>query len=361
MSLGFVFSVLPFIVSLYWFAMLVANIRNNDAAKRVLTFFFGVCSVLFLCHVLLYNVYGYESLPGPLESLWALCSLSVYPIYYLYICQLTAKPVSLRRTILILSPGILVALAILLWRGKTTDTLRLVLNVVQVSCVVFFGFPRLKAFDRTLSELYAETEDKDMRPTRNLLIAFLLTSLNTVILNILGRELVITSKWLILFALDPIAVFLFVLGYIGFRRSFRVEQFLADDNEGREQNHPKLQSAALGMKLEQLMKEETYYLHPNITLPEVANRVGCCRTYISSYINNELGCTFSDYVNRMRITHAQKLILQYDRLNSESKLSAIALEVGFTNEQSFYRNFRKFTGLTPNAWLEKQRRENHLS
>ncbi|MBO4549329.1 MAG: AraC family transcriptional regulator, partial [Bacteroidaceae bacterium] len=37
------------------------------------------------------------------------------------------------------------------------------------------------------------------------------------------------------------------------------------------------------------------------------------------------------------------------------------LEVGFTNEQSFYRNFRKFTGMTPNAWLKKQRCENHLS
>lgn len=362
MILGVVFSMLPFAVSLYWFTVFFVDRSKTDAAKRVLTSFFGVCTVLFMCHALLYNVYGYDDFPRPLESLWAACSLSVYPIYYIYICFLTAKPVSLRRIILILAPGILVALAILFWRNETTDMMRLILNVIQVAFVVFLGFPRLKAFDKKLSELYAETEDKDTRPIRNLLIAFLLTSLNTVVLNILGREFVITSKWLILGTLDPIAVFLFVLGYIGFNRSFRVEQFYAVDNEGREHNlnHPNLQSATLGLKLEQLMKDDAYYLRPNITLPEVARKVGCCRTYISNYINNELGCSFSDYINRMRIAHAQKLMLQYDHSSSESKISVIALEVGFTNEQSFYRNFRKFTGMTPNAWLEKQRRKNLL-
>ena len=361
MTLGFVFSILPLLACLFWFIAFVWHYRESDAAKRVLTFFFGVCSVLELCHVLLYNAFEDRILPVPLESLWVACSLSVYPIYYLYICQLTANPVSSRKTVLILVPGILVAFAFLLWPGFTTNIVRLVVNIVQVVFVVFLGFRHLRTFDRKISEFYAETEGKDMRPIRNLLIAFLLTSLNTIVLNILGRESVITSEWLILFALDPIAVLLFVLGYIGYKRSFRAEQFLADDKEGREQNHPNLQAATLGLRLEQLMKDESYYLCPNITLHEVANKVGCCRTYISSYINNELGCTFSDYVNRMRIAHAQELILRYDRSNDESKLSVIALEVGFTNEQSFYRNFRKFTGMTPNAWLKKQRRENHLS
>lgn len=360
MSLGFYFSILPLLVSLFWLIAFIRKYRESDAAKRLLTIFFGVCTLLELCHALLYNVFEDRVLPVPLESLWFACTLSVYPIYYLYICRLTAQSVSSRKTTMILAPGLLVAFCSLLWPGVTIDSVRIALNIVQVACVVVFGSLRLRAFDHRLAESYAETEDKDMRPTRNLLIVILLIAINSIVLNILGRESVITSHWLILFALDPIAVQLFLLGYIGYRRSFRVEQFLADNPEEVLPDAP-AENNELGAKIEQLMVTEAYYLQQNITLTDVARKVGSCRTYVSNYINQELHCSFSDYVNRLRIAHAQELILRYDRSNGESKFSVIALEVGFTNEQSFYRNFRRFTGMTPLAWLEQQRRENHLA
>ena len=220
--------------------------------------------------------------------------------------------------------------------------------------MVVFGSRRLRTFDHRLAESYAETEDKDMRPTRNLLIVILLIAINSIVLNILGRESVITSHWLILFALDPIAVQLFLLGYIGYRRSFRVEQFLTDNPEEMLPDAP-AENKELGAKIEMLMVTKAYYLRQNVTLTEVARRVGSCRTYVSNYINQELQCSFSDYVNRLRIEHAKMVILQHDRHGGDSKFSAIAQDVGFTNEQSFYRNFRKFAGMTPMAWLEQQR------
>ena len=104
-----------------------------------------------------------------------------------------------------------------------------------------------------------------------------------------------------------------------------------------------------------LMVTKAYYLRQNVTLTDVAREVGSCRTYVSNYINKEQHCSFSDYVNRLRIEHAKMVMMQHVRHGSESKFSAIAMSVGFTNEQSFYRNFRKFTDMTPNVWLEKQR------
>jgi len=352
--LGSFFSVLPLQVSLFWFMAFIRKYRESDAAKRVLTIFFGVCTVLELCHALLYNVFEDRVLPVPLESLWFACTLSVYPIYYLYICRLTAQPVSPRKTTLVLAPGLLVAFCSLLWPGVTIDSVRIALNIVQVACVVVFGSRRLRAFDHRLAESYAETEDKDMRPTRNLLIVILLIAINSIVLNILGRESVITSHWLILFALDPIAILLFVLGYIGYRRSFRVEQFLADNPEEVLPDTP-AENKELGAKIEHLMVTEAYYLRQNVTLTDVAREVGSCRTYVSNYINKELHSTFSDYVNHLRIEHAKMMMMQHDRHHSQSKFSVIAQNVGFSGEQSFYRNFRRFTGMTPLAWLEQQR------
>lgn len=351
-----VFVVLPLLVCLFWFVVFAVHYRRADGAKRILTLFFGVCSALYLCHTLLYYIYGGEKLPAPLEGLWAACSLSVYPIYFLYICKLTARPLPPRKVLEVLAPGLLLALAILLWNNKTTDALRQAMTALQVLSVVVFGYGRLRAFDRKLSELYAETEDKNVMSVRILLLAVMMISLNSFVLNILGREAIFASEELIIFAATPISALFLVLGFIGYKRSFRVEQFLADNPEETLPNAP-AENSELGAKIETLMVTQAYYLRQNITLTEVAREVGSCRTYVSNYINKELHCSFSDYVNHLRIEHAKMMMLQHARHRSESKFSAIAQDVGFTNEQSFYRNFRRFTGTTPLAWLEKQRNE----
>ena len=359
MQTGLLFSVLPLLACTFWFVRLSLRYGRNDAAQRMLTVFFGICTVLYSCHALLYNVYAAEGLPRPLEALWAACSLSVYPVYFLYICRLTARPLQPRAAWLILAPGLLVALAILIAPGKETDTVRAVLNGLQVLCVASFGYRRLKAFDRELQEFYAETEGKDVRTMRWLLVAILLTSAETVVLNILGREQVVHNNWLILAALDPIALLLFALGYIGYTRTFHAEQYISDNTKETDamlsSPTPDEQFNALGPRIEQLMVKEAYYLHPNITISDVAREVGSCRTYVSNYINQQLGCSFSDYVNRLRVEHAKMLIMQHDRHGSSGKLSTIATDAGFSGEQSFYRNFRKFTGMTPAAWLETNR------
>lgn len=351
-------TVLPLTVCLYWFVWFAIEHRGADAAKKMLTFFFGVCSVLYFCHTLLYHRYVETGLPTPLEALWAACSLSVYPLYFLYICRLTAQPASPRRTVLIMAPGLVVALAILCWNNETTDSVRQALTGLQVLGVVVFGLHRLRAFDRRLTELYAETEDKSVLPIRILLVAVLLTAIVSFVLNILGRKYVITNHGMIPFALVPMAVLLFVLGYIGHKRSFRVEQFLADNPEETPPDAP-AENKELGAKIEHLMVTEAYYLRQNVTLTDVAREVGSCRTYVSNYINQELHCTFSDYVNRLRIEHAKMIMLQHDRHAGETKCSAIALSVGFSGEQSFFRNFRKFTNMSPSAWLESQRHAAH--
>ena len=112
----------------------------------------------------------------------------------------------------------------------------------------------------------------------------------------------------------------------------------------------------LNAKIEHLMVTKAYYLQHNITLTDVAREVGSCRTYVSNYINKEMHCSFSDYVNRLRIEHAKMVMLQHARHGGASKFSVIAIDVGFSGEQSFYRNFRKFTGMTPLEWLDSQRR-----
>ena len=100
-------SFIPFYVCLFWFITFITHYRKSDTAKRILTWFLFTCVVLYFCHALYFTV----GLPHTMECVWTLCSMSVYPLYYVYICNLVSRPNSPLKIFIILLPGIIVALA----------------------------------------------------------------------------------------------------------------------------------------------------------------------------------------------------------------------------------------------------------
>ena len=84
------------------------------------------------------------------------------------------------------------------------------------------------------------------------------------------------------------------------------------------------------------------------------NHRSACRlfrvnSYISNYINRTKGMSFSDYINSLRVEHAKTLLSQNA---GNTKIVTITMLSDFSNEQSFYRNFHKFTGKNPLEWMK---------
>lgn len=345
------FSSMPFLVCLGWFLVFVFNAKRNDTAKKVLTLFLATCVVLYFCHALFFTV----GLSHEMECLWTLCSLSVYPIYFIYLFQLTGRPLKASSIAVLLLPGVIVVLGKYLYPVELMDTMRKALNAVQILAVVYFGYRRLQTFDREMAEVYADTDQYDTRLVRLLLIAFLLTSLFSMAANAVGKQFFATSDWLILLVLTPFTVMLFALSYIGFTRDFTLPQDLTEeieepDSQNITENPTQEMQDKLCSKIELLMNEEHLYLRKNLKIDDVAHEANSCRTYVSRYINQTMGCSFSDYINRKRIDYAKQRLQK----NRNMKMSAIADEAGFSSEQSFYRNFRKFVGMNPAEWLKNR-------
>lgn len=217
------FSSIPFVVCLCWLFAFAVRYRRNDSSKRMFTWFLVACVVLYLCHALYLN----GGLSVGMESLWALCSLSVYPHYYMYIRELTAKPLSGMKIALCLLPGVLVALAKFVFPGDASDLARKVLFAIQVVTVCYLGYRSLVAFDRELAHVYADIEGRETKSVKVLLVAFVLTSVLSMVANAIGKQFFVTSEWLVL-ALLPFAIMLYALSYIGFTRTFSVNQYLVD-------------------------------------------------------------------------------------------------------------------------------------
>ena len=74
------------------------------------------------------------------------------------------------------------------------------------------------------------------------------------------------------------------------------------------------------------------------------------RNYIYNAINVDMGVSFSEFVNRYRVSHAQKLI--DDSGDKDTEMSNIWLRSGFSSEPSFYRNFKLYAGCSPKQWRE---------
>jgi len=79
-----------------------------------------------------------------------------------------------------------------------------------------------------------------------------------------------------------------------------------------------------------------------IRLAEIAGRFAMSPAYFSDYFRRNLGVTFSEYLSRVRIQEAVRLLDQ-DRM----RVLEVAHACGFSSPASFYRAFRKVTGTAP--------------
>lgn len=338
------FSTLPTSVCLCWFVIFALCHKTADRAKRMLTWFLLVCTVLYLCHAYFFN----EGEQAWVEGLWMLCSLSVYPLYFIYIKQLTSSKSSVAGSLWYMTPALMVAGCN--WMGfiELSQWAHKGVFMVQVIMIYWLGTRKLNRFDRQLKEVYADTEDTTTEPLRTLLICFVVTSVISSVFNAIGRQYFATSVWLLAIPSILFSTMLFAVSYVGYSRKYVALQLHKDMEEEmvvqepNEENEPAT-ADKFGPILKRMMEEQQLYLQPDIKINELAQQVGTCRTYLSNYLNQELGVSFSDYINRQRIEYAKALMAQSPNL----ALAEVAVASGFASVTSFVRNYKKFVGKAP--------------
>lgn len=110
-------------------------------------------------------------------------------------------------------------------------------------------------------------------------------------------------------------------------------------------------------KLEKLMESRQAFLSSDLTLPSLAEAVGCSVNHLSQVINSGFGMSFFDYLNEHRIEHARGLLAS-SNIQSGSILN-IAFTVGFNSNSAFYAAFKKCVGQTPAQYRRAQVKRTH--
>ena len=87
----------------------------------------------------------------------------------------------------------------------------------------------------------------------------------------------------------------------------------------------------------------------DLTLEAMSDEFAMNPTYFSSFFHQKTGIKYKDYLTRVRITEAKRLLLK-----SDQKIYEISQQVGFSDVRYFSQVFMKATGILPKDYKNRQ-------
>lgn len=106
----------------------------------------------------------------------------------------------------------------------------------------------------------------------------------------------------------------------------------------------------LEARLNELMERDKLYTNPTLKIGELASSLQISSNTLSYLFSQYLHKSFYDYLNTYRIEAFQKMI--NEDTTGKYTLVAIAELCGFNSRASFFRYFKKVTGITPNQYMQ---------
>lgn len=97
-------------------------------------------------------------------------------------------------------------------------------------------------------------------------------------------------------------------------------------------------------KVKEIVEIEKGYRDSSITVGQIAKELGVSRSSLSTIITKEMGISFVEYVNKLRLKRARYLIKNNRKGYS---LEHISLLSGYSCPSTFYRQHKKVYGTTP--------------
>lgn len=103
--------------------------------------------------------------------------------------------------------------------------------------------------------------------------------------------------------------------------------------------------------IERFFNEQEPYTNPNLTLETLSQETGIPINRLSMTINKGLNKNFYDLINERRVEKSKLLLRE---MNAQTTIEYVAYESGFNSRASFYRAFKKHTGITPTEFLKNK-------
>jgi len=143
---------------------------------------------------------------------------------------------------------------------------------------------------------------------------------------------------------------IYILGYFYLIKYQRIVGSYSD----RVKNF-KFSPSDIDLKKEQILnalRTDKLYEDSSLTVAKLAGHLGWPINNLSRMINETLDTNFNDLINKHRVDAFKEKLLQPD--SRKYSILGLGQGVGFSSKASFYRAFKKETGITPSDYLKSQ-------
>jgi AraC-like DNA-binding protein len=365
------------LLGLFLVVPLLATIRKRPANAWLAAFVFSMSVLAMADYALQTQFYmRHPMLLGLFD--WPVAGLG--GIYYLYVLGMSGQ--LRRRHLWHLAP-------MLLWAGWLAY-LRLVVPVdrllaslssasearfhpellvfqLVVAAYVVATLRCLRRYHIALRDNYSNTARRDLNWLRWLTIVMGLQFLLWLPVGLMG------PAWVPVFDISRLAT-LYLLGWFGMRQS---AVFLADEialqptpantpasapeeppsvapEPGTKYARSGMTDEAkslIGKRLIERMESERIYQDANLTLSDLAGKIGTSPQLLSQYLNEVLGMSFFEYINAARVRAVQALML--DSACQHHTVLELAFKAGFNSKSAFNTSFKRMSGMTPSQWKKQ--------
>jgi AraC-like DNA-binding protein len=352
-------------------AVLLAASRRNTVANRFLAGVLVVLSLKLAPYCLGYAGF-YDAYPwltfAPLSF-----GLALGPLLYLHIATLSAGALPGRWAWHLVPGGLqfLYYLALFVqplavrhawsdaWDGPWLQPLETALELGSLLAYLIAALRIFRGYQRWLDAHLSNREELRLPWLRNVLVAMLAATVPWTAYEVASFAL--SMDYFDRFPLYlGIAGLLVYLGLEGWRHADR-RYPVAGSCDPPVAAGPPFEPTAAAPRRDWTAQGEAWlartesaqwWRDPELSLEDLARRLGTNTRYLSRALNEGLGVSFNVAINRFRVTEVAALLRQP---GTEGDLLAHALAAGFSSKTSFNRVFRAMTGMTPSAYRAAHR------
>ncbi|HTX73078.1 MAG TPA: helix-turn-helix domain-containing protein [Rectinemataceae bacterium] len=349
--------------------------RGNRRANRLLAAFFMILPLATM-NGILYRTGIYRS-AAFLIGLEPAFRLLMGPVLFLYVERLVSPTVPLRTSLprhlggaLLLMPlclpfyladPVFKMLFIEVWLRNGSYTAAEYFGrfwyeiAFELQLWIYLGviWVKVRRYELMIRDTYSSIDSITLSWMRKVLIAFALALAGGTVSYVLFF-LVISFRSMYLFA--PLAA-VFSAYYIGYKAFHQPDVFLLAKPALRPEPVAELRrkyeksgiseedGELLLRRLDRVVLSKRPYADPDLTLPKLAALLQASPHHLSQLLNQRLGTSFYDYVNRLRVEEVKRCLS--DPAKAEESVLDIALECGFNSKSAFNRIFKQHTTLSP--------------
>ena len=357
-----------------------------DRARYWLLVFMIVATMLYIGNFAFYN--HMASVVPITDTLYCFSNPAIFPLFLIYIEALVLKEPDYKRVLIYLLPALICGLSVgLIYATISEEELaefisyhqfyqnyesltgpawwlvvihRIIRGIfaLQVPLVLYWGWKYISNYNKMVENYYSNTEDKVVTLIKPLLIAFVAASLISFVFNLIERDYFTESTWQLIILVSAFSALTLFLGFVGLTQNIYTREVVEEVvEESAMQEDPEQEMIPLtpekehimAAEIRKLMDEKQLFLQPNLKINDLAKMLNTNRNYIYNAINQGIGLSFAEYINKKRIEYAVQLI-EKDR---EILLTDVAHKSGFSSPSAFYRNFKLYMDCSPSDYQKR--------